>query len=85
MNHKNLFLILMFLTGFACSQQKSPKIFEQTKNYPEELQQLHKNVLTNLLDDEIDAEEINEIYNMRQLKWIQILRLLIERLAKKSH
>jgi chondroitin AC lyase len=62
MNHKNLFLIIILLAGLACTQKKSAVIFEQTKTYPEELQQLHKNVVTNLLGDEIDVEEINQIY-----------------------
>lgn len=61
MNHKNLFLILLLFVGFACTQQKSPKIFEQSKNYPEELQQLHQNVLTNILDEPADLEEVKKL------------------------
>lgn len=62
MNHKNLFLILLLLAGISCTEPKTPVIFETTKTYPEELQQLHNNVLTNLLGDEVDTEEINEIF-----------------------
>lgn len=66
MNYKNLFLLVLFLGGLSCSQSKPPVIFEQTQNYPEELRQLHKNVLTNLLSDEVDAEEISEVYSSLQ-------------------
>lgn len=57
---KNLSLIslTLIITLFSCTQSKTPKIFEQTKNYPEELKQLHQNVLTNILEEPADLENV---------------------------
>jgi len=63
MNVKNLFLITLILSGFSCTQPKTSKIFESSQNYPEELQQLHQNILTNLLNDDINLEEVSQSYN----------------------
>lgn len=57
---KNLINLTLIITLFSCTQSKTSKIFEQTKNYPEELQQLHKNVLTNLLSGNIDLAEVKK-------------------------
>lgn len=62
MNHKNLFLIFLIFAALSCNKTKTPVIFETTKTYPDELQQLHKNVLSNLLNDEVDEKELAEIY-----------------------
>jgi chondroitin AC lyase len=62
MSHKNLCLSMLVLLAITCTQPKTPVLFETTKIYPEELQQLHKNVVTNLLDDEFDEEEENKIF-----------------------
>lgn len=57
---KNLSLIslTLIITLFSCTQPKTPKIFEQTKNYPEELKQLYQNVLTNILEEPADLENV---------------------------
>jgi chondroitin AC lyase len=66
MNYKNLFLLVIFLAGLSCSQSKIPVILEHTQNYPEELRQLHKNVLTYFLDVEVDSEEFKDFYSTLQ-------------------
>lgn len=58
MNPKYLFLIILISSIFSCSQPKTAKIFEISKNYPERLQQLHQNVLTNILDEPADLENV---------------------------
>lgn len=49
------------LVGFACRKSKTAKIFETTQNYPEELQQLHKNALTNILANSVDTEKVKQL------------------------
>ncbi|NQU54999.1 MAG: polysaccharide lyase 8 family protein [Bacteroidetes bacterium] len=60
MNYKTIYLIIVILVTFSCSIQE-PKIYEQTQIYPEELQQLHRNVVTKLLEVEIDKEEVKQL------------------------
>lgn len=61
MKNKYLFLIFLIFSIFSCSQPKTAKIFETTKNYPEKLQQLHHNVLSNILDEPADLENVNKL------------------------
>lgn len=57
MNHKIiLFALLIFLLS-GCNPNQ-PKIYETTEIYPEELKQLHRNVLDYFLEEEIDTEEV---------------------------
>jgi len=56
----------LFYIAFACVQKKSPALFEFSLSYPDELQQLHKNTITNFLEEEIDAEELNDFYSNLQ-------------------
>jgi len=66
MNLKSLILALLVLIAFACVQKKSPALFEFSLSYPDELQQLHKNTITNFLEEEIEAEELNDFYSNLQ-------------------
>lgn len=58
MRHVNLIYLTLILILFGCTQPKTPKIFEQTKKYPEELQQLHQNVIANILEEPADLENV---------------------------
>lgn len=66
MNPKYLFLIILIVSIFSCSQPKTAKIFEISKNYPERLQQLHQNVLTNILDEPADLENVKKLLDELQ-------------------
>ncbi len=57
MVHKIFYTTVLVFFILGCDQPK-PKIFDQTKNYPEELQQLHRNIITNLIDEEVDLAEV---------------------------
>ncbi|WP_163324107.1 polysaccharide lyase 8 family protein [Draconibacterium mangrovi] len=63
MNYRNLILILIMLAGLSCTQNKSPELFDFTANYPEELQQLHQNFITYLLNDDLNVEEVEKQLN----------------------
>ncbi|MCK3685351.1 polysaccharide lyase 8 family protein [Maribellus sp. YY47] len=60
MRFRNLILLVFIALGFSCTQNKSPKLLEYTSNYPEELQQLHRNVVNNLLGDKVDLDEVEQ-------------------------
>src|SRR5680860_354661 len=61
MKNKYLFLIILIISIFSCSQPKTAKIFEISKNYPEKLQQLHQNILTNILDEPADFDNVKKL------------------------
>lgn len=65
MNRNILYLIALILFTAGCDQPE-PKIYGQTKNYPEELQQLHQNIITYLLEDETDMKEVG--YYLQDLR-----------------
>ena len=62
MNLKKYLLTFIILMGFACAQTKSPEIYKTTLTYPEELQQLHKNVLDYFLENEFDLDEVKQVF-----------------------
>ncbi len=66
MKLKNLINLTLILLLFSCTQTETPKVFEQTKNYPEELKQLHQNVLTNILDEPADLQNVKELLDEMQ-------------------
>ncbi|MBK6284735.1 MAG: polysaccharide lyase 8 family protein [Draconibacterium sp.] len=66
MKLKNLINLTLILLLFSCTQPKTSKVFEQTKNYPEELQLLHQNVLTNILDEPADLQYVKELLDEMQ-------------------
>ena len=57
----NSLLALLVLFNFGCSQDRKSKIFGTSQNYPKELQQLHQNVLINILGDSADLEEVEKL------------------------
>ncbi len=74
MKYKNLFLIILIIIGFSCAKTKSAKVFENGKDYPENLRQLHHNVLLNILEKPADLEEVGQLLNTMQENgsWINI-------------
>lgn len=54
-------LVFLLLSSFDCSQLKKSIIFELSQNYPQELQQLHQNLLTHILGDPADAGEVGNL------------------------
>ena len=58
-----IFLISLF---FGCTQPKTSKIFQTSQNYPEQLQQLHQNVLINIFNAPVDFEEVRQLLNDMQ-------------------
>ena len=56
-------LIIVLISGISCTQNKTPKLFEFTPNYPEELQQLHRNIVNYLLKDDLNLEEVQQQLN----------------------
>ncbi len=62
-----LILIIVLIAGISCTQNKTPKLFDFTPNYPEELQQLHRNIITYLLKDDLNLEEVEkELDDLRE-------------------
>ncbi|HRX13288.1 MAG TPA: hypothetical protein P5210_16610, partial [Draconibacterium sp.] len=61
MKLKDLINLTLILLLFSCTQTKTPKIFEQTKSYPEDLKQLHQNVLANILDEPADLDSVKKL------------------------
>lgn len=49
--------IILIIIVFGCNQSIEPVIFKNTEKYPEDLKQLHNNVLNNILDSAGDLEE----------------------------
>ncbi len=66
MKNKNLILIILIVIGFSCTKTKSAKVFENGKNYPENLQQLQQNVLKNIFEEPADLEEVRQLLNTMQ-------------------
>ncbi len=66
MRHVNLINLTLILILFGCTQPKTSKVFEQTKNYPEELKQLHQNVLSNILEEPADLQNVKKLLTEMQ-------------------
>lgn len=60
-----LYLFLIFLLS-SCTQPKTSKIFELSQNYPENLQQLHQNVLMNIFDIPVEIDEVSQLLSDMQ-------------------
>lgn len=59
-----LFIVLISIFVFtisACKQSNEARVFQASQNYPEELQQLHRNVLINILDEPADLDEVEKL------------------------
>jgi len=65
---KNIILniIILIVIGFSCSKTKTARVFETSKNYPENLKQLHHNVLVNILEGPANLEEVEQLLNTMQ-------------------
>ena len=66
MKLQNFILIILIASVFACNQTPTAVIYETTKNYPEELQQLHHNVITYVLNDSVKGEHVQELLDAMQ-------------------
>lgn len=55
-----LALLLFFILGCTGPQ---PKILEQSQKYPEELQQLHRNIINYYFEEIADSDDLQEIYS----------------------
>lgn len=62
MNLKSLLLLLSVFIILACNSIQTPELYKTTKNYPDELQQLHQNLVNDLLEENIDTREITGFY-----------------------
>ena len=54
-------LLILVIVFFGCTQSEESGIFSTNSNYPEELQQLHNNVLINILADSADLLEVEQL------------------------
>ena len=61
MNHRILSIALLICLISGCTPDQ-PNIYKTTETYPEELQLLHRNVIDYLLDDELNLEEVKQIF-----------------------
>ncbi|MCD6354006.1 MAG: hypothetical protein J7L95_00505 [Prolixibacteraceae bacterium] len=61
MKIRNLHLLVIALVVFGCLNNQPSKIFETSKSYPKELQQLHQNVLSNIFDSPVDLGQVSQL------------------------
>ncbi|MCF6332386.1 MAG: polysaccharide lyase 8 family protein [Draconibacterium sp.] len=66
MKLKSLYFLIVMILAFGCTQPKTSKIFETSKNYPEQLRQLHQNVLVNIFNAPVDLDEIKQLLDGMQ-------------------
>ncbi len=66
MKLQNYTLFILITCLFACNSSPTAVIYETTKNYPEELQQLHHNVVTYILNDSVNGEHVKELLDAMQ-------------------
>ncbi|MBT3382244.1 MAG: polysaccharide lyase 8 family protein [Prolixibacteraceae bacterium] len=56
-----ILFVFFILFSFNCSRTKTSEIFQTSQNYPIELQQLHWNILTGILNEPAEFEEIRQL------------------------